>query len=632
MQRGVQFPVHSSSNCSGGALETYSWTVSALSKDAPSDARLLETLGATQWQTDREEKALQQEVRRFMHARWVVLIGDSSVRMLYHHLASLLVGRWLLWPPNVNNHYLSGSCFDSTVKQWKYTRADDCLEDFAYRGARITMLWTRFGDEAALAPLSRLLGATAGVPDVVLASIGAWWTHSSRVRDSLLWQGATSTQIEFAVHGICAFVERHVVYSRVSIGDPLNGTNAAVAAAAVAAGKRDKDVAASTGAGGTGSPSGAGAASLPNTYFHEAWAQPPLLIWAGRPSCGGNVHDRVSFGPISKAAIAKRRRWHYFERAATPKVCRDFGRADRHDCALGSDHPIGATLNAQVAVLLRTCEHLVALQATAPAATSPSPDVAVNGPSAQEATANEEEEASERAPATAPEAESHHHHHAAAAEGHDGRRLLGHPNATSPALGVSKLRACSTCHLKGPLSLCTPTVLPSFEASMQSLEADSRVRCSVRDNCNKGVDNPTQLPPQALPFWNASAKSVEWAVELEVAMLAAVRAGNDTSPVAYPHAAGMLRRSLTDFPVTGMTVLVGGSITPWVESMLVGMGAATVHTSDYQERTQPQTTLTTFVHFERIHRHRYDAIVSYSSIEHDGLGRYCDPINPVSAR
>lgn len=54
---------------------------------------------------------LQREVRRFVASNWLVLVGDSSIRMLYHHLVALILGEWTVWPTNVSKHYVPGSCF-----------------------------------------------------------------------------------------------------------------------------------------------------------------------------------------------------------------------------------------------------------------------------------------------------------------------------------------------------------------------------------------------------------------------------------------------------------------------------------------------------------------------------------------
>ena len=74
-------------------------------------------------------------VRRFTAGRWLVLVGDSSMRMLYHHLVNTLLGRWTSWPvAGTNNHFEAGSCFDLPNFTWTYTQPDDCIEDYQLDG------------------------------------------------------------------------------------------------------------------------------------------------------------------------------------------------------------------------------------------------------------------------------------------------------------------------------------------------------------------------------------------------------------------------------------------------------------------------------------------------------------------
>ena len=37
------------------------------------------------------------DVHRFLVGKWLVLIGDSAARMMYHQLAALLSGKWTVW-------------------------------------------------------------------------------------------------------------------------------------------------------------------------------------------------------------------------------------------------------------------------------------------------------------------------------------------------------------------------------------------------------------------------------------------------------------------------------------------------------------------------------------------------------
>lgn len=81
-------------------------------------------------------------------------------------------------------------------------------------------------------------------------------------------------------------------------------------------------------------------------------------------------------------------------------------------------------------------------------------------------------------------------------------------------------------------------------------------------------------------------------------------------------------------------VAVVGSKTPWVEAILLGVGARHVTTIEYGSirSEHPQVTALTNAEFnERFldgSLEPFDAFVSFSSMEHAGLGRYGDSLNP----
>ncbi|CAD7928329.1 unnamed protein product [Amoebophrya sp. A25] len=106
----------------------------------------------------------------------------------------------------------------------------------------------------------------------------------------------------------------------------------------------------------------------------------------------------------------------------------------------------------------------------------------------------------------------------------------------------------------------------------------------------------------------------------------------------------LLQSEATDAGPALFTVLVGGSISPWVEALLHAFfekrsppsgKQVRVFTSEYGDSTEKQSVLTTFLDARNLqeelqahHSPKLDLIMSYSSLEHDGLGRYCDPVNP----
>jgi hypothetical protein len=76
-------------------------------------------------------------------------------------------------------------------------------------------------------------------------------------------------------------------------------------------------------------------------------------------------------------------------------------------------------------------------------------------------------------------------------------------------------------------------------------------------------------------------------------------------------------------------VAVIGSETPWIEAILVNCGAAQVTTVEYNVPICNHNIVKTISYADFCSSsEKYDAIVSYSSIEHSGLGRYGDALNP----
>lgn len=97
---------------------------------------------------------------------------------------------------------------------------------------------------------------------------------------------------------------------------------------------------------------------------------------------------------------------------------------------------------------------------------------------------------------------------------------------------------------------------------------------------------------------------------------------------------GFLYEAFTKYPLAGKHVLIMGSTFPWYEAMCLAFGAASCTTLDYNQVKYAHPKLRTFTvaEFARADpattRKRFDVILSISSFEHDGLGRYGDPLNP----
>ena len=115
-----------------------------------------------------EGLAFEQDVLRFLVGKWLVLIGDSAARMMYHQLASLLSGKWTVWSGvgEMNNHFATGSCFDRKCA-WTDVSCP-CLDEAFVGGVRLTMISSKFGVQADMRELAQLAKRTVGVPSALL--------------------------------------------------------------------------------------------------------------------------------------------------------------------------------------------------------------------------------------------------------------------------------------------------------------------------------------------------------------------------------------------------------------------------------------------------------------------------------
>ena len=88
-----------------------------------------------------------------------------------------------------------------------------------------------------------------------------------------------------------------------------------------------------------------------------------------------------------------------------------------------------------------------------------------------------------------------------------------------------------------------------------------------------------------------------------------------------------LYAALNDHPITDQDVCVIGSAHPWYEIMCLHFGARSVTVIEYSERKSFHEKIT----YQQPHEGldiKFDSCFSISSFEHDGLGRYGDPLNP----
>lgn len=90
-----------------------------------------------------------------------------------------------------------------------------------------------------------------------------------------------------------------------------------------------------------------------------------------------------------------------------------------------------------------------------------------------------------------------------------------------------------------------------------------------------------------------------------------------------------LLKSFEDFNINNKNVAVVGSESPWIEAILINLNNK-VTTIEYNvpESSFKNLECKDYFNFFEKNSNTFDAIVTFSSIEHSGLGRYGDPLDP----
>jgi hypothetical protein len=101
---------------------------------------------------------------------------------------------------------------------------------------------------------------------------------------------------------------------------------------------------------------------------------------------------------------------------------------------------------------------------------------------------------------------------------------------------------------------------------------------------------------------------------------------NPSEPEDYPNALIDLYNCLNELDLSEKNILVVGSITPWIESYLLNLGASHINITDVNP-IQINDDRISFIHFSELLENKYDIIISFSSVEHIGLGRYGDELD-----
>jgi hypothetical protein len=129
------------------------------------------------------------------------------------------------------------------------------------------------------------------------------------------------------------------------------------------------------------------------------------------------------------------------------------------------------------------------------------------------------------------------------------------------------------------------------------------------------------------------SRTITWTQRMIDEMIDQANAGTLTSSYGLA-ASHSLRRLLEQLPMQDARVLVIGTENPWVEAIALSLGAAHVVTLEYSTiiSMHPRLSAVTPSMFRKQFMDNtlqlFDVILTHSSIEHSGLGRYGDALNP----
>ena len=147
---------------------------------------------------------------------------------------------------------------------------------------------------------------------------------------------------------------------------------------------------------------------------------------------------------------------------------------------------------------------------------------------------------------------------------------------------------------------------------------------SISVNMNKRYNNI---------YLGGDAKSAVWTKEYVENQIEKLQ--TFTQEETYKGIGRCMLQKLTKWvDLKGKSVLVIGSERPWLEVICLSLGAANVTTLEYGkiESQHPQLTTLTPEEFRTKAIEgtlgQFDGIISHSSLEHAGLGRYGDALNP----
>jgi len=149
--------------------------------------------------------------------------------------------------------------------------------------------------------------------------------------------------------------------------------------------------------------------------------------------------------------------------------------------------------------------------------------------------------------------------------------------------------------------------------------------CNDRDGIH-----PMQLPSVCfnhMPRYKNGLYQRVWTKDMVEEMKALAIHREDYSCESYPESVLQHYTAFDKINVKGKRTMVVGSVSPWIESILLAYKAKEVLTVEYGHIPYNGESIKIIDPLPL--NESYDIVCSFSSIEHNGLGRYGDPIDPM---
>jgi len=176
-----------------------------------------------------------------------------------------------------------------------------------------------------------------------------------------------------------------------------------------------------------------------------------------------------------------------------------------------------------------------------------------------------------------------------------------------------------------PLNTVDASIINEFETDLNFININGFINGLNSNSYNQIPD----ICKKYMKFINNNWE-IEWSNAMIDEMLELCRnlEYEKLSPNDYPKSSLQLVEVFNKFiNLSGKKCMVLGSISPWIECLLLHFNAESVTTLDYvTPKCNYKINILSMNNYNK--EIKYDVIISFSSLEHDGLGRYGDPINP----